>query len=106
MRSGSAWPTAAGASNTSMLWPGTHRTYWPLAAWRATQCFVVGRKVVRNSLESTLDKGLEQTAWYMDRCPAQAGHLVIFDRGKRRGQDKVFRRSELTNGLPIEAWGL
>ena len=41
-------------------------------------------KLLRGSLETTLRKGLEQTAGYMDRCGAEAGHLVVFDRGRNK----------------------
>ena len=40
--------------------------------WRK---FVVECKLLRDGLEATLRKGLEQTAGYMDRCGAEAGHL-------------------------------
>lgn len=42
----------------------------------------------------------------MDTSAAEEGHLVIFDREHRIGQDKVFRQSETANGLPIEVWGM
>ena len=46
----------------------------------------------RWSLERTMAEGVEQTAAYMDRCDAEAGHLVIFDRSEERSWDeKVFR---------------
>ena len=35
------------------------------------------------------------TAAYLDRCGAEAGHLVIFDRGPGRWQDKLFHRRSL-----------
>ena len=52
--------------------------------------FVIECKVLRRTLERTIAEGLEQTADYMDRCDAEAGHLVIFDRREDRplaGQD-------------------
>ena len=44
--------------------------------------------MLHKSLEQTVAEGLEQTAEYMDRCAAEEGHLVIFD---RRGQQAVGR---------------
>ncbi len=43
----------------------------------------------------------------MDRCAAQAGHLVIFDRTERkRWEDRIFRREERTDGgRTITVWG-
>ena len=46
----------------------------------------------RWGLERTVVEGVEQTAAYMDRCGAVAGHLVVFDRDEERSWDeKVFR---------------
>ena len=70
--------------------------------------FVIECKVLRKSLEQTILQGLEQTAGYMDRCAAQAGHLVVFDRTEgKRWEDRVFRREERTDGAPtITIWGM
>ena len=64
--------------------------------------------MLRKSLEQTIRQGLEQTAGYMDRCAAQAGHLVIFDRTERkRWEDRIFRREEHTDGgRTITVWGM
>ena len=51
--------------------------------------------------------GLAQTAGYMDRCAAESGHLVVFDRTEgRRWEDKVFRREEPVAGGTITVWGM
>ena len=65
-------------------------------------------KVLHGSLERTIREGLLQTAEYMDRCAAQAGHLVIFDRGAgKRWEDKIFRRDERTDDRHrITVWGM
>lgn len=70
------------------------------------QRFVIECKVLREGLESTIQKGLEQTAGYMDRCAALEGHLVIFDRSKKPWSEKVFHKSETVGGKPIEVWGM
>ena len=41
---------------------------------------VIEHKVLHKSLETTIKKGLSQTAKYMDRCGTSDGHLIIFDR--------------------------
>ena len=41
-------------------------------------------KILHKTLDQTIAEGLEQTAAYMDRCDAEAGHLVIFDRREGR----------------------
>ena len=70
--------------------------------------FVIECKVLRKTLERTIAEGLEQTADHMDRCDAEAGHLVIFDRREdRRWRDKIFRdRRASDSGVEIEVWGM
>ena len=84
---------------------------WPRpggAAPHAAGRFVIECKVLHGSLERTVREGLLQTAEYMDRCAAQAGHLVIFDRGAgKRWEDKIFRRDERTDDQHrIPVWGM
>ena len=73
-----------------------------------THKFVIECKILHKSLEQTIAEGLEQTAEYMDRCDAEAGHLVIFDRREgRRWADKVFRDSRTSrSGIEIDIWGM
>ena len=73
---------------------------------RETRKFVVECKVLHKSLERTIRDGLEQTAAYMDRCAAEAGHLVIFDRSDRAWEDKVFHRCETAGGADVHVWGM
>ena len=72
--------------------------------------YVVECKVVRagDGLESTVVEGVEQTAGYMSRCAAEAGHLVVIDQREGRGwEEKVFRRQRRSNdGTPVEVWGM
>lgn len=68
--------------------------------------FVVECKVLRRGLESTIRKGVEQTAGYVDRSGAQEGHLVLFDSGQRRWKEKLFRRREFAGDIAIEVWGM
>ena len=79
---------------------------WPQG--KETRRFVVECKVLHKSLEQTIAEGLEQTAEYMDRCAAEAGHLVIFDRREgRRWADKVFHdRRTADSGVEIDIWGM
>ena len=69
---------------------------------------VIECKILHKSLEQTIAEGLEQTAEYMDRCAAEAGHLVIFDRREgRRWGDKVFHCRRASNsGVEIDIWGM
>ena len=68
--------------------------------------FVIECKVLRKSLERTIRDGLEQTAACMDRCAAEAGHLVIFDRGEAPWDDKIFHRPAPAGGPAIDVWGM
>ena len=79
---------------------------WPQG--KQTRRFVVECKVLHKSLEQTLVAGLAQTSEYMDRCGAEAGHLVIFDRrAGRRWDDKVFHcRRVSDSGVEIDIWGM
>ena len=81
-----------------LLWPQEER-------WRK---FVVECKPLRDGLETTLRKGLAQTAGYMDRCGAEAGHLVVFDRNPDKPwAEKIWRRAEAApDGRSITVWGM
>ena len=72
--------------------------------------YVVECKVrhARRGLERTVAEGVEQTAAYMDRCGAEAGHLVVFDRDERRGWDeKVFQERRIAeSGAEVAVWGM
>ncbi|MXX41289.1 MAG: ATP-binding protein [Gemmatimonadetes bacterium] len=73
-----------------------------------TRKVVIECKILHKSLEQTIVEGLEQTAGYMNRCAAESGHLVIFDRrAGRRWDDKVFHcRRASADGVAIEVWGV
>ena len=80
---------------------------WPTAG--RTQRFVVECKILheRRGLDRTIRDGLEQTAAYMDRCAAEAGHLVIFDRDASKSWDeRVYRRVESVEALDVHVWGM
>ena len=84
---------------------------WPqagAAAPHAAHRFVVECKVLHKSLERTVREGVAQTAGYVDRRAAQAGHLVIFDRTDgKQWQDNILRRDETTDdGRTITVWGI
>ena len=68
--------------------------------------FVVECKILHKSLEQTIAEGIEQTADYMDRCAAEAGHLVIFDRGDSPWADKIFHRRVSAGDTHIDVWGM
>ena len=68
---------------------------------------VVECKVLRKELERTIAEGMEQTRGYMDRCGAEAGHLIVFDRAPDRPwADKIFRRAPAGADVPVTVWGM
>ena len=78
---------------------------WPQG--EATRRFVVECKVLHKSLERTVRDSLDQTAAYMDRCGAEEGHLVLFDRTDGKAwADKLFRREVPVDGATITVWGM
>ena len=87
-----------GRTDLLIVWPQDGRT----------RKFVVECKILHKSLETTVRQGLEQTAGYMDRCAAEAGHLVVFNRDQGTSWDeKVFReRRASSGGVEIEVWGM
>jgi hypothetical protein len=71
------------------------------------QEIVIELKIRYESIEETIDKGLKQTWKYMDKCGAEEGHLVIFDKRKNATWDeKIFSRSETYEGKNISIWGM
>ena len=81
-----------------------------LIVWPHGGCerrFVVECKVLRKDLERTIAEGVEQTRDYMDRCGAEAGHLIVFDRAPERPwAEKIFRRAPSQAGVPVTVWGM
>ncbi len=70
--------------------------------------WVVECKVRRGDLERTIAEGVAQTRAYMDRCGAEAGHLIVFDRSQERTwEQKIFRRGTPTEvDAPVTVWGM
>ena len=93
-----------GRTDLLIVWP---RGGAGAAPGAAVDRYVIECKVLHKGLERTIAEGLVQTAAYMDRCDAGAGHLVVFDRSEgRRWEEKVFRRDEAVDGRTITVWGM
>jgi hypothetical protein len=68
---------------------------------------VIKLKLLHKSLAQTLADGLQQTLAYLDRCGAEEGHLLIFDRTPGKPwEDKLFHRQETAQGKVIQVWGM
>lgn len=79
--------------------------HWPYAG--GVQRVVLELKLLRTSLAQTLETGLRQTWEYADRSDPEQAHLVIFDRTPDKPwAEKIWRREESYNGLPITVWGM
>ena len=87
-----------GRTDLLILWPQGGRE----------RRFVVECKILHKGLERTIGEGMEHILGYMDRCAAEAGHLVVFDRSPtKRWEDKLFRRVEHgPSGRSITVWGM
>ncbi len=58
-------------------------------------------------MERTIVAGLPQTWAYMDKCGAEAGHLVIFDRTPWKSREEnIFRRVVDYEGASIYVWAM
>ena len=74
----------------------------------------------RKSLAWTVERGVEQTLGYMEKCGAREGHLVVIDRrgGERRSGDEEAggsgprsegeeaRSGRLQDGREVVVWTL
>jgi len=71
------------------------------------QEFIIELKIKYNSLEKTIEEGLQQTQDYMDKCGTKKGHLIIFDRTKNKTWDeKIFVKDYNYKGNKITVWGM
>ena len=78
---------------------------WPRPGGE-TDRFVVECKLLRSGRARTIEKGLEQTAAYMDLSGTGMGHLVVFDmREGMSWEDRVFLEERAWEGKRITVWG-
>ncbi len=71
------------------------------------QKIVMELKIKHKSLKKTIEDGLVQTGEYMDRCNADEGHLIIFDRTKGKSwKKKIFEKKQKSGEYIIKIWGM
>jgi len=72
------------------------------------QRVVMELKILRNSLERTIEDGLRQTSQYMDMAGSiDEGHLIIFDRtGLKTWDERIWHRPYQYNSRTIMVWGM
>jgi hypothetical protein len=73
-----------------------------------TQHIVLELKIKRGDPKTAIQKGLEQTSAYMDKCPANTeGHFILFNRDKGASwEEKLWHRVEEYEGRRIGVWGM
>ena len=83
-----------------MLWP--RQAGQPSDLW---QRFVIECKVLRGSdrksLEGTIERGVEQTLGYMEKCGAAEGHLVLFDRRDEAQKQGIGQESKGSDQVTV-----
>ena len=72
------------------------------------QRIVLELKILRGALEPTIEKGLQQTAEYMDTVGSvDEGHLIIFDRSQAKTwEERIWHERREYNGRTIIVWGM
>jgi len=93
-----------GRTDLLILWPQGGSADPRRVAKHVIEC-----KVWRpgRSLDATMRIGLQQTAGYMDRCGADSGHLVVFDRRPdKTWAERIFCRDERSGDRLITVWGM
>ncbi len=67
---------------------------------------VIECKILRGGLDATIREGVAQTLDYADKCRAESGHLVVFDRDESKPwEEKLYRREESLGRRSITVWG-
>jgi len=78
---------------------------WPFK--NGVQHAVIEIKLKYDSLEKTIEKGLEQTHDYMDKCGTSEGYLLVINRSpKTSWKQKIFKRKKIFKGTKIIVFGM
>jgi len=78
---------------------------WPYK--NGVQHAVIELKLKYDSLEKTIEKGLEQTHEYMDKCGTSEGYLLVINRSpKASWKEKIFKRKKSFKGTKIIVFGM
>lgn len=94
---------ALGRKRTDLLieWPITDKEFHG-----EIQRIVIELTILHGTLDTTIEKGLEQTAGYADTVGAKQAHLVIFDRKEGVSwDDKIWQQQHQYQTLLIDVWG-
>ena len=94
----------ATSTGRGVLWP--QRAGEPSDLWQrcVIECKVL-RSSDRKSLQGTIERGVEQTLRYMQKCRATEGHLMLFDRRDEAPRPAPGRNEARSTGQ-IAVWTL
>ncbi len=72
------------------------------------QYIVIELKILRSDKEKCIERRLEQTCGYIDKCGTGGeGHFVLFDRSKDKNwEEKIFHETREYRGREIHIWGM
>ena len=72
------------------------------------QRIVLELKIKRGNLDTVIEKGLQQTAEYMNLVGSvDEGHLIIFDRTQEKSWDeRIWHKRYEHQGRTIVVWGM
>ncbi len=94
----------SGRVDLLIVWPVADRGPAQRVQEVAVECKVVRD---RDGLERTITEGVKQTARYVERCGAEAGHLVVIDcRENRSWEEKIFHQRRGEGPAPVDVWGM
>ena len=78
---------------------------WPHE--KGTQEAVIEMKLRYGTMETVIEKGLEQTRGYMDKCGTDEGYLLVFDRAPgKTWEEKIFKQDRTFNNTVIPVYGM
>ena len=72
------------------------------------QRIVLELKIKRGAMDTVIEKGLAQTAEYMDTVGSvDEGHLIVFDReGQKSWDERIWHETRTYQGRSIIVWGM
>ncbi len=94
-------------TDLTVIWPYKDPSDKEQSKEESLQEVVIELKLRYGRLEKTIQKGLEQTRRYMDKCGSKEGYLIIFDRTPDASwEEKIFKQSREFEGTPLTVYGM
>ncbi|MGE5340121.1 MAG: AAA-like domain-containing protein [Candidatus Omnitrophota bacterium] len=71
------------------------------------QNVVIELKLKYGRMEATIEKGLDQTWEYMDKCGTSEGYLLVVNRAKKTSwKEKIFKKEKTVKNVKIMVYGM